>query len=169
MIRIDVLNSPAYQALILAIRRVPTDVQKNIRRYSKDITLGEWKEAVQANVTSRPQSVILGQTAKVAVSNQNIRLSAGAAAKKLRKGGPAIRDLSHAFEFGADRNRVTTYTGRRGGHSFKVRRHTTRQLPAVNRQGYVFYPAVARMVPRIFALWAQTAIRTLLDAVEGKA
>ena len=168
MLRIDVLNSPAYQALILAVRRVPADVQKNIRTYSKEITLGEWKEAVSANVTNRPQSVILAQTAKVAVSNQNIRLSAGSAAKKLRRGGPAIRDLSHAYEFGADRNRVTTYTAKRNGHSFKVTRHTTRQLPSVNRQGYVFYPAVAQVVPRIFALWAQTAIRTLLDAVEGK-
>jgi hypothetical protein len=169
MIRVDVRNSREYQALILAIRSVPKELQANIRQYTKAITLGEWREAVNANVTDRPQAVILAASAKVAVSNQNIRLSAGTAAKKLRRGGPAVKDLAAATEFGADRSRTKTYTSRRGSKSFVVHnRHTTRQLRPVNRSGYVFYPAVAVMVPRIFALWAQTAVRTFLDAIDGK-
>lgn len=169
MLGIDVLNSRELKASILGIRNADRDIQKNIRTYSKEITLAEWKEAVAANVTDRPQSVILANTAKVKVSNQNIRLSAGDAAKKVRKGGPSARDLAGATEFGADRSTVSTYTATRNGKQYHVRkRHTTRQFLPHRGNGYVVYPAAAATIPRIASLWVQTIIRTLLDAVEGK-
>lgn len=168
MLGIDVRNSRELRATFLAIRNAGPELQKQIRAGLKTFALPEWQEAVRGNVTTRQQTRVLSDTAKVRVSNQNIRLSAGDAAKRL-SGGAKARDIAHATEFGADRNRTKSYTGRRGSKTFPVHnRHTTRQFGSPRRKGYVVYQAAAEIIPRVAALAVQTVVRTLLDAVENK-
>jgi len=170
MIGIDLLNSRELRATFLAVRNAAPEIQKWLRLSLKQISLPEWQGALRQSRATTAQSRVLVDTAKVKVSNQNIRLSAGDAAKRLSGGGKA-RDLAHGEEFGGQGgDRVKSYTSRRGGKSFQVRnRHTTRQFPARRRNGYVAFPAATIIIPRIASLAAQTVVRSLLDLVDGKA
>lgn len=168
MLGIDVRNSRELRATFLAIRNAGPDIQKYLRLSIKTFTLTEWRAAVAQEAATMAQSRVLAQTAKIAVSNQNIRMSGGNSAKRLA-GGARISDLAHPEEFGADRDRTKTYNSSRNGRPYKIRgRHTTRQLRLPRRRGYVVYPAAQYMIPRIASVAVQTVIRTLLDIVDGK-
>lgn len=169
--RISVWNSRELLATILAIRQAPREIQKQIRQQLKSITTPEWQKAMaeQASIVSaaRVSSRVLVQTARVSVSNQNVRLSSATVGRPLR-GGLNPKTEAHALEFGSH-DKKTTYTATSTrGKRFSVTRHTARQLPRRNRKGWVFYPAVAEMVPRVAALMAQTTVRVIAEAFEGK-
>jgi 3-oxoacyl-[acyl-carrier-protein] synthase III len=84
-------------------------------------------------------------------------------------GGLIPAEQNRAVEFGGGRERQRTYSTRsRRGKRYQVTRHTQRQLPPFRRSGYVFYPAVAKITPRIAALWAQTWARGIHEVMEGK-
>lgn len=170
--RISVRNSRELLATILAIRQAPREIQKQIRQHTKAITTEEWKRAMAENASisgvGRAGSRVLVQSARVAVSNQNVRLSSATVGRKMKGGLEPKRDYA-GFEFGANPDKRTTYTATsRRGKRYDVTRRTARQLPRRNRKGHVFYPAVADMVPRIAALFVQTTVRTIAEAFEGK-
>lgn len=72
------------------------------------------------------------------------------------------------FEFGSLRTKVTTYPRRsRTGTTHHVTRRTARQLPIFQKRGYVIYPTVAEIAPRMVSLWAAIMRRILADAVDG--
>lgn len=168
MLGIDLRSSRELRASFLAMRNAAPEIGKQLRAGIKTIALPEWQAALRNSAASPAQSTVLVGTAKVKVSNQNIRLSAGDSAKRL-SGGARVRDLAHAAEFGADRDKRKTYQAHRKGRSFTVHnRHTTRQLRLPRRRGYVVYPAGAQIIPRIASLAVQTVVRTLLDAIDGK-
>jgi hypothetical protein len=108
-------------------------------------------------------------TARVAASNQNVRLSAATVGRPLAGGLDPKRE-ARAVEFGASKDHRATYTATstRGRRFTVTNRHTARQLPRRNPKGHTFYPAVAQIVPRIASLWVQTVVRTLAEAFEGK-
>lgn len=172
-VRISVWNSRELLATILAIRQAPTEMQKQIRQQTKTITSEEWKRAMGEHASTvnaaRVTSRVLVQTARVAVSNQNVRLSSATVGRRL-KGGLEPKVHYYALEFGANPDTRTTYTATsRKGRKFTVhQRHTARQLPRRLKAGWVFGPAVADMVPRIAALWVQTTVRVIAEAFEGK-
>lgn len=159
--------------MILAIRAAPREIQAQIRQQSKAISTPELQRAMaeQLSISAgyRAQDRVLVQTARVAVSNQNIRLSSATVGRKL-KGGLNPKTQYAGMEFGADKQRRATYSARsrKGRHYTVTKRRTTQQLPRRNRKGWVFYPAVAEVVPRILALWTQTTVRVLAEAFEGK-
>lgn len=173
MLRIDAHASRELQAVLLAVRRAPKEIQAQIRKQTKAIALPEWQQAMaeSSQILSRAQHLVLVKTARVSVSNQNIRLSSATVGKAL-SGGLKPSEGYAAFEFGTDRraDRVNTYRAhsRKGKEYWVHKRHTTRQLPFLNKTGHAFYPAVARMIPRIASLWAQTTVRVLMEAFEGK-
>lgn len=157
--------------MLLAVRRAPKELQRQIRKQTKTIGQPEWQSAMaqEHQLASRVTQLVLVKTARMSVSNQNIRLSSASVGKALS--GGLKPSVSYAgFEFGADQNGRTSYKAHsRTGTEYWVRnRHTRRQLPRRNPNGFVFYPAVARMIPRIAALWAQTAVRVLMEAFEAK-
>lgn len=171
-VRISVWNSRELLATILAIRQAPKEIQKQIRQQTKTITSEEWKRAMgeQASTVNaaRVTSRVLVQTARVAVSNQNIRLSSATVGRRL-KGGLEPKVHYYALEYGAEGKRTTYEATSRRGKKFTVhQRRTTQQLPPRRKAGWVFGPAVADMVPRIAALWVQTTVRVIAEAFEGK-
>ena len=172
-VRISVWNSRELLAVILAIRQAPREIQQQIRQQTKAITSEEWKRAMaeQASIVNaaRPTSRVLVQTARVSVSNQNVRLSSATVGRRL-KGGLNPKTDYAGFEFGGNPQKRTTYTATsRKGRRYTVHnRHTARQLPRRNKKGWVFYPAAAHMVPRFAALFAQTTVRAIAEAFEGK-
>lgn len=160
-------------AVILAVRAAPREIQKQMREQTKKITTPEFEremaEQLSLSAGYRVQDRVLVKTARVAISNQNIRLSSATVGRKLR-GGLNPKTQYAALEFGADRGRRSTYdaTSRRGKRYTVTNRRTAMQLPRRNKNGWIFYPAVAEITPRILALWAQTVVRVLGEAFDGK-
>jgi len=164
MLSIDVRSSRELQALILSMRQASREVAKIARRYTREMVLPEWRKAVAEHAETRVDHIVLVDSARATVSNQDVRLKSGQLARKL-KGGGRVHELSKAREFGMP-TRVKEYTGRRGGKTFPVRRTTTNQLPAPVKGGRVVYQAAASIIPRIAAVWVQTVVRTFAEAVE---
>lgn len=83
------------------------------------------------------------------------------------RGGFVPAEQWHAVEFGANREKVTTYM-RRGpnGDLHRVTRHTSRQMPPRIRKGRIVYPAFAELVPRLASMWVQTIMRTTNELLE---
>jgi len=146
MLRIDVQSSRELQALILSVRRADREVQAQIRKQTRLVTTPEWQKALAEQAVTPFEHRVLVATARVAVSNQNVRLKSATLAKKL-SGGGRVNDLAKQAEFGSNR---------------------AAQFRKSNRKGYVVYPALAQIIPRIAALWVQTAVRTFHEALEGK-
>ena len=169
VLRIDAHSSRELQAILLAVRRAPKEIQAQIRKQSKAIAQPEWQKSMAEHARTRLEHMVLVRTARVSVSNQNIRLSSASIGKSLA-GGLKPSQSYAAVEFGADRSSTRTYeaTSRKGRRYTVHQRRTTAQLRPRNVNGFVFYPAVAQMIPRIASLWAQTTVRTFAEALEGK-
>jgi hypothetical protein len=161
--RIDVRGSDALRDVVLAINQSDRDVQRAIRTYTKAELTRPWLEAINKEATTSVERRVIAATATVSVSNQNIRIQSAAKGRKLSGGLQPKIDYA-PVEFGSGRHK-TTYT--RKGH--KVTRTTGTQFKQPNRRGYVFYPAAARMIPRLASLWVQTVVKTYADIFDGKA
>jgi hypothetical protein len=166
MLRIDVKSSRELQALILSVRQADKDVQKEIRQRTKPMIQAEWKKALAENAMTRVESIALVDSARVAVSNQNVKLKSGGLARKL-SGGARVFEISKQAEFGAALKTIR-YQGRRGSKSFPVERTAGGQFRYENKKGYVVYPAAAEIIPRLASLWVQTAVRTFHEALEKR-
>ncbi|NQX34053.1 hypothetical protein [Herbiconiux sp. VKM Ac-2851] len=168
MFRIDARSSRELQALILGLNRASKEMQGNIRKYTRSELEPEWQKGLAQRAETRLEHRVLVDTARVSVSNQNVRLKSASLSKSL-SGGLKPSESWYAAEFGADAGKTTTYTATsRKGNRYQVTRHTSAQLRPRRRNGYVIGPTVDDLLPRLASLWFQTAIKTLRDGAEGK-
>ena len=168
MLRVSARSSLVLRATIYALRGAPKEIQGNIRRYTKEAIVPEFQKAMAEHASTRLEAAALVATARATVSNQNIKLSAGSVGGALSGGLLPKRD-AHAVEFGGDRNaRATVRSRSRKGTPYTSIRRTRAQLRPRRRSGYVFFPTMAEIIPRVLSLWVQTTVRTLNDALEGK-
>lgn len=166
--RISVFNSKELQGVILAMKGFERELAKQIRQVTKSVVLPEWQKAVAAKAKTQLESRVLSVTARVAVSDQNVTLKSAQVGRAL-SGGLKPSENYSAAEFGANREAKTTYTARsRKGKSFSVTRRTQAQLMPRRKAGYVVYPAIAEIVPRIASLWVQTTVRTFYELIEKR-
>lgn len=166
--RISAHVSPELRAMLTRIRELPAEVRKEVRVQTKSDALPIWQEEVGANVQTRVEGLVLGRTARVAVTDKGVRLQAARIGKPLR-GGLDIKTQWHAVEFGGDRGvRRPVETRSRKGTRYTAVRHTQRQLRTRERSGHVAFPAVAQSIPRLMSLWLQTVARAGHEALEGK-
>ena len=142
--RISVFNSKELQGTILLVRNSPREVAKEIRQRTKAVVGPAWQEAINAATRTRVQQLVIADTARVSVSDQNVTLSAGSVGRALSGGAKPV-ELIVGAEFGSNRYK-----------QFGVR----------VSKGKVFYPAVATVIPRIAALWIATTVRTFYEILE---
>lgn len=161
-VRIDARTSREYQAAALAIRSVDRTLRKQIRVHTKRVAQPEWQRALDKRATTEQQRKVIARTAVVMVTDRNVRVQA---AKKGRPLGGGLNPKVHGrnVEHGAT---VAQQRVQRKWASYELT--TGRGLPPRNRDGYVFWAAARDMVPRMFALWAQTTVRTIANALEGR-
>ena len=164
MLRIDAKSSRELQALILSVRRANKEVQAQIRKNTKPMVQAEWQKGLAQEAMTRFEHRVLVETARVTVSNQNVKLKAGGLSKKLSGGGRA-RDLAGVAEFGAGQRKPIQSTSTKGK---KFQRQGTNQFRHYKKSGHVVYPTAARIIPRLASLWVQTAVRTFHEALEKK-
>jgi len=148
-------------ALAQALREAEPEMRTQIRKHTKPVVEPVWQEAVRGRVQTRMQARVLSDSARVAVSDQNVMLrSAGAG--RLSSGVERSR-IYPGVEFGANRDAVGTATSTKGK---RYPRRTRRQFQLPRRKGYVVFNAAREVIPRIASLWVQTAVRTLHEKLE---
>ncbi|GAA2843619.1 hypothetical protein FB468_0574 [Leucobacter komagatae] len=166
MLRIDTHSSRELQAVLLSIRRAEKTYQAQIRQQTKPLVQNTWQKALAEHADTLLAHRVLVDSARVSVSNQNVRLKSGGLARKLR-GGARTHEISRQAEFGAPL-RTIKYTATKRGKSYPVSRTSGAQFKHENRKGWVVYPAAASIIPRLAALWTQTVVRTMHEAFERK-
>jgi hypothetical protein len=165
--RISIFDSTYVQAAVLAVRAANKELQAEIRKHTDAEITPDWQEVMLGHASTSAEVIGLAQTARVAVSNQTVRISSATVNAKF-SGGLDVKTEGAALEFGADRNVESTFTQRsRRGKPYKRTSRTRRQLRPVNSKGYVFYPSVASVIPRYASLWVQTCMKTIGDALDS--
>ncbi|PQZ60684.1 MULTISPECIES: hypothetical protein [unclassified Microbacterium] len=154
--RLDVRRSPALTALIQVLATIPNEVAKENRKRTKAVVVPEWKKGLAERAPGERifhERLVSPSTAYV--SDRNVKLIGGANGKFPRE-----------TEFGAYREEVAEYTGRRNGTSFPVKRRAQRQFWHFQKSGRVVWPTASDLIPRIASLWIQTTIRTVHESIE---
>ncbi|AZS39981.1 MULTISPECIES: hypothetical protein [Microbacterium] len=168
ILRIDARTYAPLRDLITVLKRADKDIAKSIRGQSKRVIEPEWKKGLAERASTKMQQRTIVGTARVAVSDQNVTLRSGAT-KGGFKGGFDPRNPNHfyAVESGSNREQFTTYKRRaKKGGTFEVKRRTRRQFLLPRARGYVAGPTAQNLIPRVFRLWAQTAVRELAESIE---
>ena len=156
------IDSPL-RSMLLAVRSVPADVRKQISRHTRAEALSIWTSEVRERAATRVQQRVLVNTARVGVTDRNVALRS-ATVGTLRPGVPASR-IATGAEFGMSATKIITSKTRKGK---TYKRRMGAALPGRRRGGYVVYPAARDAIPRLASLWIATAVRTILDAFDGK-
>lgn len=168
MLRIDAAASRELQAVILALKQADKEVQKQVRTHTRGSILPEWQKGIREHADTRMEHRVLADTARVTVSNQNVKLKAGGLQKRL-SGGARASEIYAPTEFGTNREHTASYSATsRKGKRYNVTRHTRRQFKPMNRKGYAVYPTAADLIPRFAALWVQTTVRTMHEIFERR-
>lgn len=160
--RISVFDSAPLQGVILALKGAEREVAAQIRKATRQMVEPVWRQEIAQHTTGRMENRVLVDTARAAVTNQNVNLKAGHLSKRLSGGAPAYL-VAPLVEFGADPTWKHEARSTRG-RSY-VRRMGSRFRPR-NLKGYVAYPTAADVIPRIASLWVQTTVRTFYELVE---
>lgn len=149
--------------MLIAARSVSAEVNKRIAAETKSEGQPIWFEELRDGAGTRLQQEVLVKSGRVGVTQRNVFLRSGGVGT-LRSGTP-VSVLASAAEHGMGADKPITTRSRAG----KVyTRRAGNAFPAPRRGGYVFWPAAGRSIVRFASLWIQTAVRTMLDKLEGK-
>lgn len=161
--RISLSVDSPLRSMLLAVRSVPADTRKQINQHTKRAADPIWQGEVRERAATRVQQRVLVDTARVGVTDRNVALRS-ATVGQVRRGVPASR-LAAAAEFGVGPGKVITSKSKKGK---TYKRRMGNAFPTRHRNGTVVYPAARDAIPRIASLWVATAVRTIMDAFDGK-
>lgn len=167
MVRLDVFKSPELLATIYAVRSLDKTIQAQVRKFTKAVAEPEWKQALAQRADTRLEHAVIVATSVVSVSNQNVRIQAAGKGRPLSGGLNPKTDYA-GVEFGSHAKGKTYQRNSKNGGRHSVTRVMGTQFKAFRKGGHVFWPAATEMVPRMAALWVQTTVRTIANALEGK-
>lgn len=145
-LRVSAKSSAALRATVLAIKSVDRDIRREVRGRVRKLATVDWQRAMGDHASTTLEHRVLVQTARVSVSDQNVRIRSAGSSRPAGSGGIIPVHEGRAVEFGTNK---------------------TKSLRRPRRQGYVFFPAAAEMVPQLLALWVQTTVRTIAEALEA--
>lgn len=166
MFRVDVGDAPAeMKAAVLAMKRADAYVRREVSQRMKETMTPAWKQEVTNHLhgESMERAMILPGT-RIAAGNPP-QLIAANSKRTIGSGGGLTPDKHwKGWEFGANYNTLSRPMTSKNGKSYK--RHAMRHLPAKNKQGYVVYPAAAKILPRVASYWCQSVVKAFMDAAE---
>lgn len=157
--RISLLIDSPLATLQQAMRGLDSAIKRQIGAQTKRVALPVWQDEMRFRGDTR-QRTRLAQSAAVGVTATNVTLKAGI--------GPLSRtasltELAKAIEFGNNPYVKEKAVSKRG-KVFERRRGNRFGPPT--KSGNVAYPAASASIPRIAALWLQTAVRTIHEEIE---
>lgn len=168
MLRVSAYSSSELLTVLRGLRNLDRDTKKALRKSLKSMAEQAWKQALAQHANTRLEHRVLVDSGRVRVSDQNVRLTSASLSRSL-SGGLKPSESYGPVEFGAGPRPGAreTATSRRG-KQFTRDRDPNRPFKAPNRRGYVVYPAAASVIPRILAMYVQTFVRAIHEALEGK-
>lgn len=152
---------------ILAMRRIPTDLRRDLNKNMRETFNPEWKKEISTHLTDRTDQLFL-KGARLKSGNPPAFVAAASKRPLSKKSGgglvPVERWAGHEYGSGPV---IAEYTRRSPkGTSHTVRRNTTGHLGPRRKNGRVLGPSITTLLPRVSSFFAQSVIRTLLDALE---
>lgn len=157
---ISLLVDRGLLAFVQAARSIDRETGAELRKQTRKNAEPIWRESINERLQTRIQARVLGDSARVAVTNTNVLMKSGGVGKT--RGTPNGR-LASGAEFGADPKKKIKQRSRRGNMYTRTRGRTF-LLP--RRKGYVVFPAAGDATARIAALWVQTYVRTMAETLE---
>ena len=143
----SVTASASLAAAAALYDRAPTEVRRAVNAANRAAVA--WVRPIVAAKARTDLDRAMTSTARIS-AGQTLRIVMGSSGRM--RGGIAKRDLVRAVEFGSRREEVRSYTTRSPrGRSYRVTRHTQRQLPTYVRQGRLMYAALPQIAPRLVA------------------
>lgn len=142
---IQITKSPEWLGAIRYMQVVDRSFAAALRKYIKAMAEPEWKKAIRSRASSALEKRVISGTTTIAVSSSNIKMESGAKGRPL-SGGLTMSQAAPAVEFGSNKYK-----------QFGPRR----------RKG-PFYRSADNMTPRLASLFAQTIIKTMALALNGK-
>lgn len=164
--KVSAKESREAQATVLAFRLAGRDLRKRINDATRAKFNVPWKSGISSRTRTKVEARVLVPGARVAAGNPPTFV---AASSKRALSGGLVPDVDWpAVEFGTgDRNRKRKYQVTRGGTTFEVERHVSRQLRHRRKKGPV-YLTLDEFPDRAASLWAQIVIKVYSDAAEGR-
>ena len=167
MISLSVGDAPAeLRAAVLAMKQADSEVRRDISARMRETMNPAWRSEVNQHLTGagRLEGRLLTPGVRIAAGNPPM-LYAANSKRAVGRGELVPAEDWQIYEFGAKGDKLSKMKSKRG----KVYgRHTRRGLPAHKPTGHVLYPAVASILPRVAAFWAQSVIRAFMDAAERR-
>lgn len=168
MLRVSAYSSQELLTVLRGLRNLDRETKKHLRRSLKTMAEQAWKAALAQRANTKLEQRVLVDSGRVRVSDQNVRITSASLSRSLT-GGLKPSVSYGPVEFGADPSPGATETATSvRGKSFTRKRDPHRPFKRPNRKGYVVYPAAASIIPRILAMYVQTFVRAIHDALEGK-
>lgn len=168
MLRVSAYSSRELLTVLRGLRSLDRDTKRALRQHLKPMAEQAWKEALAQRADTRLEQRVLVDTGRARVSDQNVRLTSASLSRSLRGG---LRPSAHfgPVEFGAGPRPSARETATSSkGTKFQRHRDPNRPFKQPNRRGHVVYPAAASVIPRVLAMYVQTYVRAIHDALEGK-
>lgn len=166
MLRVSAYSNSQLLAVLRGLRNLDRETKKHLRANLKKMVQTEWQAELAARASTRTEQRVLVGTARAAVSDQNVRLKSASIGRSL-SGGLKPSESYGPVEFGAPK-RVKTVRSTRRGTPYRTTRDVNAPMRAPNRRGYVVFPTLANIVPRVLAMYTQTFMRAIHEALEGK-
>lgn len=154
------------RAASTALRAIDAETRKQVNKQTRAVVNPAWQSEVKSRTRTKQDDLILAKGTRVNVGARPV-LTAANSGKALR-GGLVPNQVWAKWEFGSSKRDLRkTYTGRSPkGKQYKVTRRTSQQMPPRIGKGRVLYPAVSDTGPRVYALYTQTTIRAIYDALK---
>lgn len=149
--------------LVEAARSIDRESAAQLRKETKLNAGPIWRESINERLQTRIQARVLGESARVAVTDSNVVMKSGGLGKT--RGVPNTI-LKGGAEFGADPKKQIKQRSR-NGNAYTRSRGRTFLLP--RSKGYVVFNAAADATPRLASLWWQTYVRSLAETLERNA
>lgn len=166
---LSVKGSKQLQAVVLALKTTEPKLRPEMYARTRQKILPDWTTGIQEKINAKPYAklntaLLKGQ--RVAVGTQGVSVLAAQSSKGVRSGSTLTpRENWAAAEFGA-KPREAVIRGRRGSTQYTYRRKIMTGFLPNNRKGKFAFRQAEEIVSRSVALWVQTVVQVISEAVE---
>lgn len=166
---LSVKGSKQLQAVVLALKVVEPKLRPEMYARTRQKILPDWTTGIQEKINAQPYSKVntaLMKGQRVAVGTQGVSVLAAQSSRAVRPGSTLNpRENWAAAEFGT-KPREALIRGRRGSTQYAYRRKIMTGFLPNNRKGKFAFRVAEEIVSRSVAMWVQTVVQVMSDAVE---
>ncbi len=167
---LSVTGSRELQAVVLALKNVDKTLRPEMYARTRQHILPDWSTGIQERINAREgaklHSALLMKGTRVGVGTQGVKVEAATSSKAIRKGSTLKPSANfYLAEFGANPKEVTV-NGRRGATSYTYKRTVNTPFLSRSRKGRFTYRVAENIVSRSVAMWVQTVVQVISEAVE---